>query len=213
MDITQIQAIAGESLSGGTFTLPPERIDGSAVRALFRAFFPTGLRLGGAARIEDGPDGAVRVTGRTMEPILALSDLSARVEIGVEGGAAYLSLRLSALPFGWTPAQSFTGLGGSLVGAFAWESPVLTLDSRGPHALPDDFEQQLGRQPAGATLTGTLKRGLSLEATLRPGTALQRMGWLIGTPRVRGGVEPSPAGAPRMWLRGDALGDPVTLGS
>lgn len=213
MDITQLEAIAGECLAGGTFTLPPERFDNSAIRALFRAFFPTGLRLGGASRVDGGANGAVRVAGRTMEPILSLSDLSASVEMGIDGGAPYLSLHLTALPFGWTPARSFARLGGSLADAFTWENPALTLDSRKPHALPDDFEERLGRPPAGAALAGTLKRGLSLEATLRPGPALQRMGWLIGTPRVRGGVEPSADGAPRMWLRSDGIGDPVTLGS
>ncbi|HEU4556891.1 MAG TPA: hypothetical protein VFS20_03540 [Longimicrobium sp.] len=212
MDITQLDAIAGECLAGGTFTLPPERFDDSAIRALFRAFFPTGVRLRGASRVEDGPNGAVRVTGRTIEPVLSLSDVTASVEMGIDGDVPYLSLRLAALPFGWTPAHCFADLEGSLVDAFTWESPALTLDSRKPHALPGDFEEQLGHAPADAALAESLKRGLSLEATLRPGAELLRMGWLIGTPRVRGGVEPAADGAPRMWLRRDAPGEPITLG-
>jgi len=213
MDLSQLQAIAGDCLSGGTFNLPPERFGDSAIRGLFRAFFPTGVRLGGAARTADGPGGAVRVTGRTVEPILALSDVSACVEMGMDGGAPYLSLRLSALPFAWTPATSFTGMGGTLVEAFTWQDVALTLDSRKPDALPDDFEQQLGRTPPGAALLSALKRGLTLEATLRPGMALQGLGWLLGTPRVRGAVEPDAAGAPRMWLKSGSLGEPVTLGT
>lgn len=212
MDLTQLSLLADECLAGGVFSLPPDRIDDGAVRALMHAFLPAGLRLAGAVRDDGAGGGPVRLHGRTMDPVLGLADLAAALELGVEGGAPYLSLRLSALPFGWTPAGSLPPVADSLVESFAWEDAALLLDSRRPHAVPDGLEEELGLLPPGPALSASLRRGLSLEATLRPGPELAALGWVIGTPRVRGGVEPTAGGAPRMWLASGETGAPLELG-
>lgn len=211
MDLATLSALADAGLAHGAFTLSRDAVEG--LSPFFDRFLPAGLRLEPATRLADGADGAVRVQGRLGAPVLGVADADALVELGADGDGATIRIVLSSLPIGWTPAASFPSLAGSCAESFAWSEARMTIDSRPPPALPAGFEEALGMRPLTATLRETLRGGITLDALLHPGPRLGRLGWLVGTPRVSGPVEVTPAGVPRLRLSSAALADPATVGS
>lgn len=137
------------------------------------------LVLNGASRKSE-TDTSITVSGVLARPYRGLSGLSAEATFSVVDGVAQLSLRMTGLPSGWKPSDTFSALKGSHFDLFTYAAPELGLASVDAPALPQDFAQRFGFPVPSERLQQQAVPGLSLRATLSPLPALSHLTWLMG---------------------------------
>ncbi|MCY1017195.1 hypothetical protein [Pyxidicoccus sp. MSG2] len=123
---------------------------------------------------------SVTVSGTLAQPYRGLSGLNATATFTVVDGVAHVSLRLTGLPAGWKPSNTFPALKGTHFDLFSYAAPELTLASTGAPSLPPDFAEHFGFPALSQGLRQQAVTGLGLRATLSPLPALGNLSWLLG---------------------------------
>jgi hypothetical protein len=212
-------------------TVGASAFDTPAVTKLWStAFYQTegALKLEQAAMTPDEPGRQVTVTGALVGGVIQGVDkgqLSAGVFTLLEDGTVTAKLVININDAGWKFSKSFPSLADSIIDFLMLASPVLTIDSTAPIALPANFRSSFGYPPNIKPVADSLVKGLSFTATLNLAGAIQSLlSPVISFPvYVSGPIEvwyfkgdefnKTPSLYPEMLLDISAGGQTVNVGS
>ncbi|MBZ4422662.1 hypothetical protein [Myxococcus sp. RHSTA-1-4] len=180
IDVPTLKARISSALASSPFQVSGTGLQSEPLtRLLVSHLGADSLALDGASRTAE-TDTSITVSGKLAKPYRGLSGLQAVATFTVADGVAHLSLRLTGLPSGWKPSDTFSALKGTHFDLFSYAAPELGLASSGAPVLPSDFAARFGFVPASLTLQEKQVPGLSLKATLSPLPALKDLSWLMG---------------------------------
>jgi hypothetical protein len=216
MDLGTLKAAIGDALARPAFDLEASKLGAATdpVPALLATLFrQPSLQLSGAGADLTGAQPSVHGTlaGAPASAYGFLTSMGVVATFSLDGaGTAQVLLVFTPASKNYGLADALPYLKTTVMSAFAWRDARFSFDTAAPATLPTTFPAAYNYAPNSAAVLGTLRKGMSFEATVSYTGTDTGMTWVLGAApiAVSGPIESNGSEA-RFDLASAQLGSPT----